>query len=300
MISEVSVRYKLTNSIKDTTRFETDHLAKYHLSFQINFEIFRICVIDSESNRCLLLEDYSFQNIYSTSDLLEQLEVLFEDHILIKAGFWKSITVGIKNTQFSLVPESLFEKDYLKEYLSLNTTLDKEPGEEYHFFKQKHVEAVNIFATNERLTAWFNNMYPLKQIRYVHHSAPMIEAIMLQKDNLKNEHSIFVLVEQHFLTIVVKQGKKLIFCNSFTFNTSEDFVYFILFVFDQLSLNPEQCPVIIFGEITHDSESFSKLYKYIRRLSFGTKPDLVRFGYQFDELFDHRYFDLYNMHLCQG
>ncbi|ABG59918.1 DUF3822 family protein [Cytophaga hutchinsonii] len=299
MLSDITVRYKLNNSIKDS-RFETEHLAKYHLSFQVNFELFRICIVDGDSNRCLFLEDYTLADIYTTNDLLEQLDILFEDHILIKAGFWKSITVGFKNTQFSLIPEALFEKDYLKEYLTLNTTLDREPDEEYHFYKQRQTEAVNVFATNQRLTSWFNKTYPLKQVRYVHHTASMIEGIMLQKDKNAAEKSVFIQVEQYFLTIIVKQGKKLIFCNSFTFNTSEDFVYFILFVFDQLELNPEKCPVVVFGEITHDSESFSKLYKYIRHLTFGSKPEFVRFGYQFDEVFDHRYFDLYNMHLCQG
>lgn len=299
MISDTTVRYKLSNSVKDS-RLETENLAKYHLSFQVNFELFRICVIDSDTNRCLFLEDYKLFDIYTTTDLLDQLDILFEDHVLIKAGFWKSITLGIKNTQFSLVPESLFEKEYLKEYLILNTTLDREPDEEYHFFKQKQTEAINIFATNNRLTSWFNKMYPLKQIRIIHHTSSMIEGILLQKDLAPSEKSVYIQVEQYFLTITVKQGKKLIFCNSFTFNTSEDFVYFILFVFDQLELNPEKCPVVVFGEITHDSESFSKLYKYIRYLSFGSKPEFIRFGYQFDEVFDHRYFDLYNMHLCQG
>ena len=299
MISDTIVRYKLSNSVKDS-RLETENLAKYHLSFQVNFELFRICVIDGESNRCLFLEDYKLFDIYTTSDLLDQLDILFEDHVLIKAGFWKSITLGIKNTQFSLVPESLFERDYLKEYLILNTTLDRETDEEYHFFKQKQTEAINVFATNNRLTDWFRKTYPLKQIRVIHHTSSMIEGILLQKDLAPAEKSVYIQVEQYFLTITVKQGKKLIFCNSFTFNTSEDFVYFILFVFDQLELNPEKCPVIVFGEITHDSESFSKLYKYIRNLSFGSKPEFIRFGYQFDEVFDHRYFDLYNMHLCQG
>ncbi|MGN6645907.1 MAG: DUF3822 family protein [Cytophaga sp.] len=299
MISDTIVRYKLSNSVKDS-RLETENLAKYHLSFQVNFELFRICVIDGESNRCLFLEDYKLFDIYTTSDLLDQLDILFEDHVLIKAGFWKSITLGIKNTQFSLVPESLFERDYLKEYLILNTTLDREADEEYHFFKQKQTEAINVFATNNRLTDWFRKTYPLKQIRVIHHTSSMIEGILLQKDLAPAEKSVYIQVEQYFLTITVKEGKKLIFCNSFTFNTSEDFVYFILFVFDQLELNPEKCPVIVFGEITHDSESFSKLYKYIRNLSFGSKPEFIRFGYQFDEVFDHRYFDLYNMHLCQG
>ncbi len=299
MISDTIVRYKLSNSVKDS-RLETENLAKYHLSFQVNFELFRICVIDGETNRCLFLEDYKLFDIYTTSDLLDQLDILFEDHVLIKAGFWKSITLGIKNTQFSLVPESLFERDYLKEYLILNTTLDREADEEYHFFKQKQTEAINVFATNNRLTDWFRKTYPLKQIRVIHHTSSMIEGILLQKDLAPAEKSVYIQVEQYFLTITVKEGKKLIFCNSFTFNTSEDFVYFILFVFDQLELNPEKCPVIVFGEITHDSESFSKLYKYIRNLSFGSKPEFIRFGYQFDEVFDHRYFDLYNMHLCQG
>jgi hypothetical protein len=299
MISDISVRYKLCYAIKDD-RLETDHLAKYHLSFQINFNLFRICIVDGENNRCLFLEDYSLTDIYSTTDLIDQLDLLFEDHVLIKAGFWKSITIGIKNSQFSLIPESLFEKEYLKEYLILNTQLDTEPGEEFHFFKHQQTDAVNVFATNKRLIEWFQIMYPLKQIRVVHHTSPMIEGVMLQREIITEEHSLYIQVEQHFLTIIVKKGKKLIFCNSFSFNSSEDFVYFILFVFDQLELNPDKCPVIVWGEITHDSESFSKLYKYIRNLKFGSKPDFIRFGYQFDEIFDHRYFDLYNMHLCQS
>ncbi|MBC7450659.1 MAG: DUF3822 family protein [Cytophagales bacterium] len=299
MISDITVRYKVRHSIKDD-RLDTELLSKYHLSFQVNFELFRICVIDSESNRCLFLENYTLTDIYSTTDLIEQLDLLFEDHVLIKAGFWKSVTIGIKNSQFSLVPESLFEKDYLKEYLALNTVLEKEPGEEYHYFKHQQTDAVNIFATNKRLMDFFKEMYPLKQVRVVHHTAPMIEGIMLQREQNDSTRSVYIQVEQHFLTIIVKEGKNLIFCNSFTFNSSEDFVYFILFVFDQLELNPEKCPVVVWGEITHDSESFSKLYKYIRNVKFGARPDFIRFGYQFDELFDHRYFDLYNMHLCHG
>ena len=299
MISDITVRYKLVHSIKDD-RLETENLSKYHLSFQVNFELFRICIVDSENNRCLFLEDYSLTDVYSTTDLLEQMDLLFEDHTLLKAGFWKSITVGIKNTQFSLVPESLFEKAYLKEYLALNTQLDREPGEEYHYFRHQQTDAVSIFTTNKRLIDWFKSMYPSKQIRMVHHTAPMIEGVMLQRQIQQAERTVYIQVEKYFLTIIVKEGKKLIFCNSFTFNSSEDFVYFVLFVFDQLELNPEKCPVIVWGELTHDSDSFSKLYKYIRHLKFGDKPDFIRFSYQFDEVFDHRYFDLYNMHLCQS
>jgi hypothetical protein len=109
---------------------------------------------------------------------------------------------------------------------------------------------------------------------------------------------IYVHVEENFLTVVVKGSKGLDLCNSFYFSSTDDFVYFVMFVYHQLNLQPEKQPVILFGEITPDSEIYKKLYKYIRNISFGDKPSSLKFSYHFDELFDHRFFDLYSMHFC--
>ncbi|MCU0416140.1 MAG: DUF3822 family protein [Cytophagaceae bacterium] len=299
MISESLIKYRLMQSIKDD-RLEVDLLSQYHLSFQINQKIFRLCIVDSEQNRCLRMEDYHLNDVYSTYDLVEQLDLLFEDHTLLKAGYWKSITVAIKDTQFSLIPESLFEKDYIKEYLSLTSSVASSPATDYLYFKQNQTDAINIFSVDKDLKKWFEDRYPTRSVQFIHHTASMIEGILLQPSVSELTPTVYIQVEQYFLTIVVKKGDQLLFCNSFGFSSSEDFVYFVLFVFDQLQLNPETVPVKIWGEITPDSDSFSKLYRYIRHISFGDKPSSLRFSYQFDDIFEHRYFDLFSMHLCSA
>lgn len=297
MITEPVVKYRLMQSIKDD-RLEVDQLSQYHLSLQVNFKLFRICIVDSQQNRCLRMEDYQLREVYSTHDLIEQLDLLFDDHVLLKAGFWKSITIASKDTQFTLVPESLFEKEYVKEYLSLTTPSKEDTIQDYLYFKHQQTDAINIFSIDRALKVWFESRYPARPVKFIHHTASMIEGLMIQHNQEELPASVYIQVEQYFLTIVVKRGKQLVFCNSFSFNSSEDFVYFVLFVFDQLQLNPETVPVKIWGEITPDSETFSKLYRYIRFINFGDKPESLRFSYQFDEIYDHRYFDLFSMHLC--
>ena len=115
----------------------------------------------------------------------------------------------------------------------------------------------------------------------------------------EEQKSVFIVAEKNTLTILVKKSKRLEFCNTFHYTTPEDFIYFVMFAFDQLKLNQDTTPVTLWGEITPDSAVYSKLYKYIRNISFGNKPSTLSFGYQFDEVFDHKFYDLYNMHFCE-
>ena len=52
--------------------------------------------------------------------------------------------------------------------------------------------------------------------------------------------------------------------------------------------------------IALDFESeVEKLNKYIRNVSFGSKPSYLNFSYQFDEIMDHQYFDVFSIFLCE-
>jgi len=291
---ELRENYKLNQRVKDD-KFNVEKIDLYNLSLQISEDLFRVCITDTKNNRCLLLEDYQFTEVKTVSDLINQLELIFDDHHVLKAGYWKSIKLSIKNKSFSLVPDSLFDKDYLKEYLNINCTIN---GKEIYYHKQKTTDTVNIFPADKKLIEWFKAKYPLKPIRFFHYTSSFIEGLMIDKA-LQEERSVFIASEKNFLTVLVKKNKRLEFCNTFYYATPEDFIYFVLFVFDQLKLNPESTPVTLWGEVTSDSPVYSKLYKYIRNISFGKKPTTLTFGYQFDEVFDHKFYDLYNMHFCE-
>lgn len=289
--------YSLKKRIKDDS-FDVENLSNYNLFLQLSNNLFRVCVTDAQRNRCLLVEEYKFETIHFPERLIALLEKLYDEHHVLKAGYWKSIKLAVKGMSFSLIPNSLFDKNYLKEYLSLNSTMNSEPEPAFYYYNQKSTDAVNIFSADKKIIHWFTKMYPSKNLQLIHHTAPLIEGVMINSlDNA--DRNLYLHVEQNYLTVLVKKNKTLEYCNTFYFSTSEDFIYYVLFVFEQLNLNQEQTTVTVWGEIAADSLTYLKLLKYIRYVSFGEKPDSMKFGYWFDEVMDHNFFDLYSMHLCE-
>ncbi|WMJ73474.1 DUF3822 family protein [Cytophagaceae bacterium ABcell3] len=297
MQDNLTTFYKLTKKIKDD-KFSIDLIPRYDLSLQVSTSLFRLCIVDTEENRCLIVEDYQLQGITDTSQLIKVLNEIYEDHHLLKAGFWKTIRLGIKNLNFSLVPHSLFDHEYLTDYLTINCKKDVLSKDHVYYYKQNSSDAVNIFSANKQIVKYFTEAYPLKKLHIVHHTSSLIEGI-LQGTKGDEKSEMFILVENNYITLLVRNQKKLEFCNCFNFTSTQDFVYFVMFVFEQLNLDPEKTKVFLYGEITPDSAIYIKLNSYICNLRFGSRPENLSFSYHFDELFDHRFFDLYNMHLCE-
>ena len=99
--------YKLFKKIKED-KIEVDQLHHYDLNLLLGNRDLQIAVIDKRDNRCLIVEDFIISSIDSYSKLVDIFEHIFDDHHLLKAGFWSSVKVGIKGNKFALVPESLF------------------------------------------------------------------------------------------------------------------------------------------------------------------------------------------------
>jgi hypothetical protein len=289
-----SEKYTLIMKVVDDT-FEVDHLHEYTLSMQISSTFFRFCVVDGTKNRCLMMEDFQFEKNLPPTQIVEQLEAIFDENAVLKAGFWQKIKLSVKNIKFSLIPTALFSEENAKKLLDLNC--DFKEDEDVFFYKHRANDTVNIFAAERIIISWFKKMYPNKQIDIIHHTSLLIEGILKDQNKVENR-CLYVSVENGIVTALLKKGQTLEFCNNFHFKTPNDLVYFILFIYQELDLNPEQIPIVLMGDITQQSESFTKLYKYIRHIHFGERPNNLRFGYKFDEVNDHSYYDLFQSHLC--
>ena len=66
---------------------------------------------------------------------------------------------------------------------------------------------------------------------------------------------------------------KLLLYNTFEYNTNEDFIYYILFVLEQLNLNPETINLVFLSDVIENDELHSIAYKYIRNVTFGNRND---------------------------
>ena len=289
------LNYKLIKKIKDE-RFDEDLIHQYQLLINIGFRDLQIGVIDDQENRMLLLEDYVFPTLASGDDLLQILDQLFDAHAFLRAAFWKGIKVSIKNNKYVQVPEALFLEEAKSEYLRFNAYI--EDDEEVASIFNPKTKAVTVFAISSALKNWLLRLYPSEKVVFMHQSSVLIETLT-NYSTYKKDNSLYIYVDRFKLHIMSCRNGSLLYYNQFAIKQFSDYIKYIMLVLKSLNLSQQNCQVVLWGYIGKNSPHYNEFYKYINNVIFGHRPKFLTFGYMFDEVQDHHFFDLYGMHLLE-
>jgi hypothetical protein len=293
-LQTTALNYKLIKKIKDD-RFDEENLHQYSLLVSIGTRDLQVGVIESAEERVLLLEDYVFPSVSSHAELMQTLEQLFDSHAVLKAAFWKKIKICLKNNKFVQVPDSLFVEESQHEYLKYNAQFF-EDEETAIAIRNPRTEAITIFALQRDLKSWLTSLYPNSPPVFMHQSAVLIEG-MLDIAVKKQEDNLYIYVDRFKLHIVACQSGKLLYYNHFVIKEFSDYIRYIMLVMKSLNRDQRSSRVMLWGYIAKNSLHYQEFYKYINNVVFGPRPSHLKFGYMFDEIQDHHYFDLYSMHL---
>jgi hypothetical protein len=287
--------YQCIYSIKDEA-FDTEALSFYDLNILLTNKEFSFLVFDTRSQKALYLEHYTFSEVFSTNQLLVQLSAIYENHHFLKAGYWKNIKLSCQNNKFSLIPGNLFVEEYIKEYVQLNVEIQ---NENYFFFKNtiSALHSENCFAIDKNIKHWFTKSYYGRELKFIHYTSPFLEGI-IRNTIQDDEKNIYLNIYSKSITIIIAENQHIEYCNVFDYNSSDDLLYYLMFVMNEFGLNPNHTKVILWGDIDQTSIQFAKLYKYVRYLSLGKRTKSLKFGYVFDELYDHQFFDIYSLIHC--
>ena len=284
MTSETEITLKYKSKVDE---IDIDQLMNYNLTISLSYNEITISVIDTVSKKCLLGEKHEFETDNSGKNILEVLHSIIDDHHLLKARFWKNIIITYNGKNFTLIPSSLVEEGNLEQYLDLHGEWDKNT-EKIDSFRHKSIGIINVFSLPEKIENFFIELYGDK-VNFSHQTSSFIEGI-LNEQNTSSEKSIYTNCEGGIISIAVLKSDKLEYCNQFTYNNSQDIVYYTLFVMNELYLSPENTPLTIWGDLDINSEAYLKLFKFVRNISFGTRPSELKFSYHFDEIHDHQLF----------
>ena len=289
-----TLSYKLIKKIKDE-KFDEEKLHQYILLIQLGIRDFQVAVIDSNDSRLIFFEDYVLSDITSHIELLGLFKALFESHELLMAGFWKKVKVSIKNIKVIQVPSSLFVEAAAEEYLRFNAQIDSET-ERTLFCSNSKSDAVSIFAIQKDMHQWLTEIYANSSLSFFHQSASLIEGV-LNFPAPQKKQPLYIYVDRFKLHILSVQDQKLIYYNQFAIKQFADYVKYIMLVMKALNMDQNSSQVVLWGYIGKNSPHYQEFYKYIRNVSFGGRPDHLKFGYMFDEIQDHHFFDLFSMNL---
>ncbi len=293
-MSSVATRHKLIKKIKDE-KFDEDQLHRYILLTQIGAKDFQVAVVDSDDNRLIFFEDYVFNEVNSQSELQEALQSLFDSHEYLLAGFWKEVKVSIKNNKFIHVPSSLFIESAADDYLKFNAVLDTEK-EAVRIGRNIKTDAVTVFALQQDTLDWLKRVYVNSTVNLFHQSSALIEGVLTAADPT-GEQPLYVYVDRFKLHVLFVKEGQLIYYNQFLIKQFSDYVKYIMLVMKALGLDQETSPVILWGYIGKNSPHYQEFIKYVRNVSFGPRPTHLKFGYLFDEVQEHHFFDLYSLNL---
>ncbi len=287
-----ALSYKLIKKIKDE-RFDEESLHLYQLYINVGTRDVQLLVL--EDNVALLMEDYVFPSLQSTQELLQLLDQLFDAHACLRAGFWKTITVAIKNNKFVQVPHTLFVPESCAEYLKFNAHVSVEQ-EDFLFTESPRSGATTVLAVNKELKQWHDSVYPNNPPTFVHQSSALIEGVM-EASEKSPENSLFIYIDRFKLHIVSCAEGKLLYYNQFVIKQFSDYIKYIMLVMKSLNMNQQTSRVVLWGYIGKNSPHYHEFYKYISNVIFGERPTHIKFGYIFDEAQDHHFFDLYSISL---
>lgn len=285
--------YKLIKRIKDE-RFDEDLIHQYTLLIQIGARDFQVAAV-ADDHRVLFFEDYVLHDLSSSAELLDLVKTLFEAHDLLSAGFWKYVRVAIKNNKFVQVPAALFVEQNAPDYLKFNASVDGS-RESIHWYGHPSQPIVTVFALDTALASWLQSQYARTEFSVIHQSTAFIEGVLAYAKT-RADQPLYLYVDRFRLHIAAVHEGQLLYYNQFAIRQFADYVKYIMLVMNTLSMDPASSRVILWGYIGRNSPHYQEFYKYIRNVEFGHRPPHLLFGYLFDEVQEHHFFDLFSVPL---
>jgi predicted XRE-type DNA-binding protein len=232
------------------------------LSIQFNLDGFSFCISDNSTGEIL----YFFKNLFedkqtTPENLMQKVDAIFKKDAFLQKDF-SSVLVVHENNLSTLVPNKYFSEDKLLEYLNFNI---KTLATDYIAFDD--VPKINVKNVYVPYIPIINYLFQnFGAFEYKHHTTIFIEKLLSLSSS--EEKKVYVNVSSKSFDVVVIQNKKLQFSNSFEFETKEDFIYYILFTFEQLNLDVEKVKLYFTGDIELESEIYNSTYQYIRNVFF--------------------------------
>lgn len=271
--------------------FVKNAIPSYNLSALVGADRFSFLAYDQDQQKVQLLKSYHFQAKESLGLQSVVREVYLRDNLL-KSPFKQSF-IAICNNKNTLVPNRLFDENNLAIYFEKLTQLDENDLVMVNDIPKSDIK--NVFAVGSGLKKLLDGYFPGANIL---HATTLFISGAKELSKHRKGHQLYLNISGEGFQVVLYEDQDLLFSNSYTYKAANDFIYFVMLVFDQFKLKPEAVPLYLSGQITEDAELYKLMYRYIRHIHFVQLPHFLNFGPLLKKQPSHYFFNLYCAKLC--
>ena len=250
----------MTNDEQITKRTESAN--DFHkLSIQVSLDGLSFCILDTVNNAIVASKQKRFGKELTPYQIQKELQELIREYRVTDYGY-SAVVVIHKNPLFSLVPKDLFDEKELANYMKFNVKILTNDMMAYDEIEQQ--DMVNVYVPFMNINNYIYELFGA--FDYLHNGTVLIQAL-LQGHTETREPVCFVHSAEEQMDIIVLDHKKLVYFNSFAYETKEDFIYFLLFALEQLNLDPASVRVRLFGTVEEGDPYYDICYRYIQNVS---------------------------------
>jgi hypothetical protein len=262
--------------------FHPEEADRYSLVVEIERRKFSFCILDLDKNKFVGIG--SFLKPYS--EVVGTIPWITHP--------FRSTRVIFSHCKATLIPSALFLPEERHHYLDLN--LEGSNDDEVHHDSLENLGIINVYSVPGQVLNDISRLFPGS--RHFHVTSVLIQSLYVNYKNLMGDGKIFLNVRDDEFDLLIFNGKQLGYCNSFPFKAPEDLVYYLIFVMEQLNLNPEEVPLVLLGAADRRSRLFELLFRYVRNVDFAARNGTFGYCYQLEELPAHYFYTLFNSEQC--
>jgi hypothetical protein len=271
--------YPILNKIDES--FNGNDLQQYDLTFEMGEKTFGYSLRNVEKNKFIALGFYRNH----LADLIGSFSWL--------GGQFHSVNGIIGNSRFTLIPEALYIESEKESYF--NFLHENETGEVVLSDRIAHLGIYTVYSIPGSCRKEVDKVFP--KVAFCHISSVLISNIWMNVKNMTG-CKVFLNLRDGQFDLLAFEGNQLKYCNTFHFLTAEDIAYYVIFVFEQLNLNPEEVPLALLGNVDKFSPVFELLLRYIRTIEFVRRNKGFNYSYLFNDVPGHYYYSLLNPSSC--
>ena len=265
------------NLLNDTSSY---HLSIEIFNNQINYSLFDVKKLE---HSCL-------RSIHTKTDEISDLIKQIGSEDLLKQNYASS-TLSYSNFDSTIIPSSLF--------------IEEEKSKYFNFISDQHgvtksepihqIDATIIYSIPNKLDQIIKEIQP--DIIERNTTAILINQIINQYQS-SEKRTLFLILNKDKIEILVMKEDKLYLHNIFTYTNEKDILYYILYIYEQLVLDPNKNPIYIYGNVDRKDDLYLLLYKYIQEVRFGSRNQGTIVSDNIKTVKRHEYYALFSQITC--
>ena len=272
--------------------FDINISSSYHLAIQVSSEGLCFAIMDTVRKKYIALKSLLFDDTLSLSKEDQLARHLTRDNHLNRRYKTSGLIYTTPNS--TLIPKPLFDPGRMEEMYSFSNQLPKN-----NVILSNDIRGIDskvVFSVPGQILDALKD-HP-NEFKVYHQSCPEIEnAALATRSNPNGDYVLVRLYVDFFDIVVFRKGKFELF-NSFSYQTEEDLIFYILYAFEQLEFNTDKYKVILSGNVDENSALTDKLSQFIPGISFEKFNKNFNYSYTFGQLSQHRFTNLISLYLC--